>query len=223
MGSLAEGHSLFLSPFAARHHGGNHAVTWYVKACCKLAAVAGGAPGFETLSGVDYLAAVASGATLMVQASLRWIDAQRASSIVDKPDAVAGSRLVTRPNDPGQALALSPTYMGPMLHAIGAWIPAHVWATRRAPRLHLSAGLASPLLRAGHSSWRQAASRRSLRLSPTSTRRSRTLTSPQRIFRPLLASFLSRPTCASFFPSAQEGLGGCVVSGRTWEGRRIRT
>ena len=90
MGSLADAHSPFLAPFNVRHHGGGHATTWYVKACCKLAAVAGGAEGFEDLSSNEYLAAVASGATLMVNASLRWIDAFRAKKIADLPDAVDG-------------------------------------------------------------------------------------------------------------------------------------
>ena len=85
--------SEFLAPFKARHNGGSHATTWLPVACCKLAAVASRDPAFSAIwdSPVgSYLASIASGATLMVNASLRWIDAYRATKIVVRDDAVDG-------------------------------------------------------------------------------------------------------------------------------------
>ena len=84
----------FLKPFHARFHGGGHATTWYVFACCKWAAVASGAIRFwpaGVSDGVsEYLAALCAGAVLMVNGSLRWIDAQRNDKLSLESDAIDG-------------------------------------------------------------------------------------------------------------------------------------
>jgi hypothetical protein len=130
-----------LDPFNRRYHGGTHATTWYAFACAKWAAVAAGDESVAPILALPhaaYLRAVCSGLTLMVNASLRWADAQGSQDFAVLPDAVQGFCKKAKAGAPmhwwGDRLDLlgSSSWSDPLVDSLRSCSPKPTFIFRRA-------------------------------------------------------------------------------------------